>query len=72
MMDATLRIKNLSIALEALSHLSGTDVYRSEVEVLLAYTINEAKKETQWLHKAPAKPETQCNPFTNNEDDIPF
>jgi len=70
--DATLRIKNLFIALEALSHLSGTDVYRSEVEVLLAYAINEAKKETQWPHKAPAKPETQYNPFANNADDIPF
>jgi len=64
-MDPTLQIKNLSIALEALSHLSGTDVYRGEVEVLLVYAINEAKKEIQWPRKAPAKP-------IINEDDIPL
>ncbi len=44
--DHTLRIKNLSIALEALSRLK-LDVYFSEIEMLLAIAINEAKKEYQ-------------------------
>jgi len=70
MMDATLRIKNLSIALEALSRLH-LDVYYSEVEVLLACAIQEAKKENQWPQR-PVKPEPQFNPFTNSDEEIPF
>jgi hypothetical protein len=71
--DPTLRIKNLSIALEALSKVPENGKIAASVWLLLTRAIEDAEKETQWPQRqAPAKPETQYNPFTNNEDDIPF
>jgi len=69
MMDATIRIKNLYNALEALSHLK-LDVYFSKVEMLLAASIIEAKREYQWPHKALAKPyhDYTKDPFANPDD----
>ncbi len=72
-MDATARIKNLSIALEALYQ----GHYWSEcsrVQDLLAHEINELKKEqaTAFPPARPAKPESQFNPYTNNDEEIPF
>jgi len=68
-MDATLRIKNLSIALEALSRIVGQQAHFNDIENILNEEIRqywrENEKETQWPHKAPAKP-------IINEDDIPF
>jgi hypothetical protein len=75
MVDATLRIKNLSIALEALSRIAITDGrynHFERIQELLNEEIQKAQKETQWPRRGSAKPETQYNPFTNNEDDIPF
>lgn len=73
-MDATLRIKNLSIALEALSRVNTITSYKhsQDIEGLLAQEIRDFQRETQWPKQGPAKPETQHNPFTNNEDEIPF
>ena len=57
--DATLRIKNLSIALEALSHGPKSRVLRDAVEILLHEQIKafreEKEKENQWPPK-PTKP----------------
>ena len=66
--DGTLRIKNLSIALEALSHVRGSTVFSYNIEKLLEQEILEEKerkeKEKQWPHQGSAKP--------TPDDDIPF
>jgi hypothetical protein len=69
--DATLRIRNLSIALEALSRVNGhtaTELVSGVQEALMAEIKayrEEKEKETQWPHLArPAKP--------TPDDDIPF
>jgi len=57
--DATLRIKNLSIALEALSRINSPGAFEafSKIGVLLDTAIQEVEKETQWPPRArPAKP----------------
>ena len=64
--DPTLRIKNLSIALEALSKAPENGKLAARVWFLLTQAIEDAEKETQWPQRqAPAKP----NP---DEDDIHF
>ena len=69
MMDATLRIKNLSIALEALSGVPGVGDCFTAIEVLLQEEIRkfreEKEKETQW----PLRPARAC---TTNTSDVPF
>ena len=51
-MDATHRIKNLSIALEALSHIVGQQGQFNDVENILNEEVRrywqEKEKETQW------------------------
>ena len=68
-MDATLHIKNLSIALEALSRIVGQQAHFNDIENILNEEIRrywrENVKETQWPQRGPAKPIT-------NEDDIPL
>ncbi len=71
MSDATLRIKNLSIALEALSRINreGSHDLFDTIEALLQDTIRafrkEKEKETQWPQR-PAKP----TPNFVNPDDV--
>ena len=71
-MDHTLRIKNLSIALEALSHIVGQQAHFNNIENILNEEIRqywrENVKEKQWPHKAPAKPNL-TDPFA---DDTPL
>ena len=59
MSDATLRIKNLSIALEALSRVPGVGECSMAIEVLLQEEIRkfqeEQAKETRWPHQGPAR-----------------
>ncbi len=71
MTDPTLRIKNLSIALEALSHAgpgySATSLHSEIQEALMAELKafrEEKEKENQWPQR-PTQP-------INNEVDIPF
>lgn len=68
-MDATIRIKNLSIALEALSRIVGAHEHSAAIDILLQEEIRafreEKEKETQW----PGKP---ARTSTTNTDDIPF
>jgi len=72
MMDATLRIKNLSIALEALSRINEARDSYLQVQTLLqeeVYAFSKEKaKETQWSKRDLAKPNL-TDPFA---DDIPF
>ncbi len=69
-MNATLRIKNLSIALEALSRIntSRSHEHSQDIEGLLAQEIysfrREKEKENQW-------PQRSAKPITD-EDNIPF
>jgi len=69
MMDATLRIKNLSIALEALSRVPGVGECSLAIENSLHEEIRkfreEQEKETQWPRQWPAR-------ATLTDDDIPF
>jgi hypothetical protein len=73
MMDATLRIKNLSIALEALSRINipGSLGFYNEIETLLSKEIYEAKKETQWPNQT-ARPAMPVYNKDYDPDDIPF
>lgn len=57
------KIKELSIALEALSRVQGTDTYSAQISSLLQHQIDEANKENH-----PLKP---VHPSTS-DDDIPF
>jgi len=59
-MDATLRIKNLSIALEALSRINtdGSLYLYTSIEMLLKKEIQEVEKETQWPQRGPARTNT--------------
>jgi len=70
MMDATLRIKNLSIALKAISRVNTSTSHElsRDIESLLAQEIFAFRKETLWPRKAPAKPNL-TDPFA---DDNPF
>lgn len=65
-MDATARIKNLSIALEALSrinHPAAASAFEA-IEELLGKEIDQTKRENQWPHSArPARTETDYDPF---------
>jgi len=78
LMDATLRIKNLSIALEALSRFPGTGELSLAIETSLQEEIRKFRetqeKETQWPQRGPADPTTggpkKWGP--NADDDIPF
>lgn len=65
MPDVTLRIKNLSFSLEALSRINneGSSSLYAEIETLLREEIKEAAKE-----QGPYKPTTA----TTDDDDIPF
>lgn len=68
MVDATLRIKNLSIALEALSRINsyGASTSFYDVEKLLKVEIAELKKENE-------RPIPSARPATTTpDDDIPF
>jgi len=69
-MDATIRIKNLSIALEALSRVPGVGECSTAIEVLLQEEIRkfreEQEKENHWPLQRPAR---AC---TTNTDDISF
>jgi len=74
--DATLRIKNLSIALEALSRVPGVGECSMAIEVLLQEEIRkfreEQEKEMQWPHQGPART-TACDKDPYAKDDkIPF
>ena len=64
----TLHIKNLSVALEALSRIVGQQAHFNDIENILNEEIRrywrENVKENQWPQR-PAKPIT-------NEDDIHF
>jgi len=71
MADATHRIKNLSIALEALSRVPGSLMLSNNIQKLLEMEIfiyhKEKEKEIQWpWHGRPAP--TTPNP----EDECPF
>lgn len=67
-MDATLRIKNLSIALEALSRIPRVGECSTAIEVLLQEEIRkfreEQEKENQWPQRGPTK--------STLDDEIPF
>lgn len=68
MIDATLRIKNLSISLEALSriNLEGSSLLYVEIEALLGQEIENLQKEQNTVLTArPAMPPI-------GYDDIPF
>lgn len=66
MTDATLRIKNLSIALEAVSHIAlGGSVFH-KIESLLRNEIEAYKKEQETANP-PARPAA-----TTFDDKIPF
>ena len=73
MSDASLRIKNLSISLEALSriHDLGYPSLHTKVETLLRNEIEEYEKEqarrTEILPAPPARPT-----IPDTDDDIPF
>jgi hypothetical protein len=73
-MDATLRIKNLSIALEALSRVNtdGSLYLYISVEMLLKKEIQEVEKETQWPQRGPAKPTVYDKDPYAKDDDISF
>jgi hypothetical protein len=63
MPDATLRIKNLSIALEALSRIAGAR-YFDDIQTALKSEIEHywKEKETQWPHNARPAPTTFDEP----------
>lgn len=66
-MDATARIKNLSIALEALSRIPKSESLSEDIEKLLWKEINEAqeeKEQTRYIRKSPIIP--------TSDDDIHF
>lgn len=64
-MNATARIKNLSIALEALSRIPKSESLSEDIEKLLWKEIKEAHEEKEPPHRArPAA--------TTSDDDIPF
>ncbi len=69
-MDVTLRIKNLSIALEALSRIPGSTLFSYDIGKLLEEEIRQYKekkeKETQWPRQRPAPT------APNLDDEIPF
>ena len=68
MSDATLRIKNLSIALEAISRVAQCSYYK-DVEDLLWDEIKEFKKEKEKENQWPQRGPTRTS--TTNTDDIP-
>lgn len=76
MTDATLRIKNLSISLKAISRIKRKGFYSlyDEIEALLGKEIEELQKEQQTRHQ-PARP-AELIPGTYKPpigfDDIPF
>ena len=70
-MDATLRIKNLSIALEALSRLSYIS-YGDRVFALLGQAIAEAEKEQNEATQWPRKPARASTTDTNYDPYEPF
>lgn len=67
MTDASLRIKNLSISLEALSRINtrNSQSLYLEIEALLTTEIEEVQKENAQRSAPPAKP-------TTPDDNIPF
>ena len=69
--DVTIRIRNLSIALEAISRINGATTAYLTIENLLLQEIKEfqkeKEKETQWPPRARPAPTTP-----NPEDEIPF
>jgi len=69
--DPTLRIKNLSIALEALSciNISGSLELYATIERALWEETKALQKENQWPQR-PAKPyhDYTKDPFTNPDD----
>lgn len=67
MRDVTLRIKNLSISLEALSRINreGSSGLYIAIETLLNEELNEAYKENN-------PPRTTHTTATTTDDDIPF
>jgi hypothetical protein len=69
MSDASLRIKNLSISLEALSRIGGGEgamfLYNA-VEALLREAIDEAQKEQNPIRTV------RSAELTTSDDDIPF
>lgn len=67
MPDVTLRIKNLSFSLEALSRINneGSGSLYAEIETLLRKEIKEAAKE-QGSYKPTARA------ITTDDDNIPF
>jgi hypothetical protein len=67
MPDVTLRIKNLSISLEALSRINteGSGSLYVEIETLLREAIKEAEEENK--RPPPVRPTG-----TANDNDIPF
>jgi len=72
MSDATLRIKNLSIALEALSRINSGDsfsLYERIVDLLKDEIITK-EKETQEAQQWPQRPARTAT--TNLDDEIPF
>ena len=76
-MDATLRIKNLSIALEALSRVNTrtSHEHSQDIEGLLAQEIRKEQKENeaqmQWPNR-PTKPTVYDKDPYAKDDDIPF
>lgn len=67
-MDATARIKNLSIALEALSRIVGQQEYFDDIQSLLKHEIRKQWEENHPLKEAPARPVAT----TTDDDDNPF
>jgi len=71
MMDATLRIKNLSIALEALHRTPECGGLAASVWLLLKQEVKEAEEEQTKAGQWPGKPtRTTTNNIT--DDEIPF
>ena len=61
------KIKELSIAFEALSRINDPDAAQcmSDVSELLKHQIEQAKKEDDWIYSVPLN-------APKNDDDIPF
>jgi hypothetical protein len=62
------KIKELSIAFEALSRINDPDAALciSDVAELLKHQIEQAKKENDWTYTPPQRPSV------TTDDDIPF
>lgn len=59
------KIKELAIAMEALSRINGASTFMYEIENLLSEAIKQAKLEDY-------TPEPKPKPAPNLDDDIPF